>query len=107
MFATAYEKKSYFGKLAFYAVVLILPAILMALVEMLAADSGISVSSGDPTRFLAFVVYFLPGLVFTKKTTDSWWRTLGVGIAYALISPAYYLWALQMACEIGGHCLSV
>lgn len=107
MFSTAYEKKSYIGKLAFYAIVLFLPAILMAVVEMVAADSAISVSSGDPTRFLAFIVYFLPGLVFTKKSTDSWIRTLGVGIAYALISPAYYLWAMQMACNIGGHCVSV
>jgi len=107
MFKTTYEKKSYLGKLAFYATVLFLPAILMALVEMVAADSAISVSSGDPTRFLAFIVYFLPGLIIAKKVTDSWLRTAGIGIAYALISPGYYLWAMQMACNIGGHCVSV
>lgn len=107
MFKSNFEKKSYLGKIMFYGLVLFLPAVLMAVVEMIAADSAISVSSGDPTRFLAFIVYFLPGLVITKKVTDSWWRTLGIGIAYAVISPGYYIWALQMACDIGGHCVSV
>lgn len=107
MFKGSYENKSYLGKLFFYAFILFLPAILMALVEMVASDSAISVSSGDPTRFVAFIVYFLPGLVIAKKTTDRWIRTLGVGVAYALISPAYYIWALQIACNVGGHCTSV
>lgn len=98
---------SYLYKLGFYIFVLALPLLIMTLVETLAADSAISVSSGDPTRFLAFVVYFLPGLIIAKKTTDNWRRTIGVGIAYILISPAYYIGALQLACELGGNCVSV
>jgi hypothetical protein len=99
--------RSYLFKLVFYVFVLALPAIIMGIIETMAADSSISVSSGDPTRFFAFLVYFLPGLIWTKKVTDSWWRTLGIGIAYALISPAYYLAALQISCNLGGHCVSV
>ncbi len=99
--------ESYLYKLGFYVFVLALPLVLMAGVETFAADSSISVSSGDPTRFLAFLVYFLPGLIMTKNVTDSWWRTIGVGVAYALISTAYYVGALQFACKFGGHCLSV
>jgi hypothetical protein len=100
-------RDSYIYKLGFYIFVLALPLIIMALVEAVAAGSAISVSSGDPTRFLAFLIYFLPGLVIAKNTTDSWWRTMGVGIAYVLISPAYYLGALQFACNFGGHCTAV
>ncbi len=100
-------KHSYSYKLGFYILVLALPMLIMAAVETLAAGSAISVSNGDPTRFVAFLIYFLPGLVVTRNVTDSWWRTLGVGIAYALISPAYYIGALQLSCNIGGSCVSV
>lgn len=99
--------RSYPFKLGFYIFVLALPLLLMGIIETIAADSSISVSSGDPTRFLAFLVYFLPGLVMTRNVSDSWWRTMGVGIAYAMISPAYYVGALQIACDLGSHCVSV
>lgn len=100
-------QKSYLFKLGFYILVLALPLVMMALVETIAPDSAISVSSGDPTRFLAFIVYFLPGLILAKKTTDNWRRTLGVGVAYILISPAYYLGALRFACEYVGNCVTI
>ena len=100
-------RHSYSYKLGFYLVVLALPMLIMAAVETFAADSPISVSSGDPTRFLAFLVYFVPGLVMVKPTTDSWWRMVGVLVAYTLISPAYYIGALELACQVGKHCVSV
>lgn len=100
-------KHSYLNKLGFYALILLLPAIIMTVVELVAADSAISVSSGDPTRFLAFAVYFLPGIYITKRVYDSWWKAVTIIIAYAVISPAYYVLALQMACRIGNHCVAV
>lgn len=100
-------EKSYTAKLGFYIGVLALPTLLMMAVESLAGGSSISVSGGDPTRFLAFVVYFLPGLIWARKATESWWRTMGVGIAYIIISPAYYFAALRFACEVGARCVSV
>jgi hypothetical protein len=107
MSATYEFKHSYTFKLGFYIFVLALPLLIMAVVETFAAGAAISVSSADhPAHIVTFIVYFLPGLVMTRKTTDSWWRTLGVGIAYALIAPAYYLGALQFACSFGGHCIA-
>lgn len=100
-------KDSYVHKLGFYIFVLALPLAIMAVVETFAASSAVSVSSADhPAHIITFIVYFLPGLIMTKKHTDSWWRTMGVGIAYAMISPAYYLGALQFACNFGGHCIA-
>ena len=100
-------RHSYTYKLAFYLGVLVLPLIIMALVETIAAGSAISATSMDRSRFIAFVIYFLPGLVITRNVTDSWRRTLGVGIAYAMISPAYYIGAVQLSCSLGGHCIAV
>jgi hypothetical protein len=93
--------------LGFYIFALALPLILMTIVEMAAADSAISVSSPNhPAHILTFIVYFLPGLIIARKTTDSWRRTIGVGIAYVFCSPFYYLTALRLACTLGGHCVS-
>jgi hypothetical protein len=100
-------ERSYTYKLGFYIMVLALPMLIMAVVETLAAGSAISVSGGNPSRFLAFLIYFLPGLIITKNTTDSWRRTLGIGIAYALISPAYYIGAVELSCKLGANCVSV
>jgi len=100
-------KTSYFSKLAFYAAVLFLPVILMTLVEAVIPGSAISVTNANPSKFLFFIVYFLPGLIMARSTTDSWRRTIGVGIAYAILSPGYYLYAAQWACSLGDHCISV
>ena len=101
-------KDSYFSRLGFYAFVLILPALLMTVVEVAAPGSILSVSSTNPSKFLFFILYFLPGLILARSTTDNWRRTIGVGIAYALISPAYYLYAGQWACNlVGNNCVAV
>jgi hypothetical protein len=101
-------KTSYFSKIAFYVTVLFLPAILMTAVEIIALGSVLSVTSSSPSKFLFFIVYFLPGLIMAKGTTDSWRRMIGVGIAYIFLSPAYYLYAAQWACNFGSNgCMNV
>lgn len=106
MASNAFEK-SYLYKLGFYLLVLALPLVLMTLVEMVAAGSAISATSQSPSKFLMFLVYFLPGIIMAKRTTDSLRRTIGVTVAYILVTPAYYLYAVQMACTLGNSCVAV
>lgn len=99
--------KSYTAKLGFYLLALALPLILMTLVVMTAPGSALSPMSPEPSKFLFFVLYFLPGLIVAKSMTQSWRRTLGIGIAYAFLSPAYYYYAVDYACRIADNCVSV
>ncbi len=106
MTSRAFEH-SYLYKLGFYVFVLVLPLVLMTLVELVAAGSAISASSQSPSKFLMFLVYFLPGIWIAKRTTDSLRRVVGVAVAYIFITPAYYIYALQMACTLGHSCVAV
>lgn len=100
-------EESYMAKLLFYAGVLMLPAILMTLIIVTAPDSALSPLSDNPSKFLFFIAYFLPGLALARTITDSWRKTIGIGIAYAIISPAYYMYAIEYACRITETCIAV
>lgn len=101
-------KRSYTSKLGFYAFVFLLPPALMTLVEIVMPGSFLSVTSDDPSKFLFFLVYFLPGIIMARSTTDSWRRTIGVGIGYMLLAAPYYLFAAKLACDLGSRgCLNV
>ncbi len=100
-------EKSYPYKLAFYLMVLAIPVVLMTMIVVMAPNSALSPLSADPSRFLFFVFYFLPGLIMAKAVTKSWRKTLGIGVAYILLSPAYYSYAIDYACQIAGTCSQV
>lgn len=100
-------EKSYSYKIFFYILVLALPVVLMTLVVISAPVSAVSPLSPDPSRFLFFVLYFLPGLILARNVTQSWRKTLGIGIAYAFLSPAYYTYAVDYACKIMDSCVQI
>ena len=97
-------EKSYPYKLAFYLMVLAIPVALMTMIVVMAPNSPLSPLSADPSKFLFFVFYFLPGLIMARIVTQNWRKTLGIGIAYILLSPAYYKYAIVYACQIAGTC---
>jgi len=98
---------SYSYKLVFYALVLLLPLVLMTGVESIAAGSAISITGDNPSKFLMFLAYFLPGLLITRQKTHSTRRILGMAVAYIMLTPAYYLYAIQFACRMAESCVSV
>ncbi len=100
-------EKSYPYKLAFYLMVLAIPVVLMTMIVIMAPNSALSPLSADPSKFLFFVIYFLPGLVMARVVTQNWRKTLGIGVAYILLSPAYYRYAIDYACQIAGTCSQV
>lgn len=100
-------EKSYLSKILFYLGVLMLPGLLMTLVIVAMPDSALSPLSDSPSRFLFFLAYFLPGLLITRTLTDSWRKTIGIGFAYIIISPAYYFYAMDYACRLADACVEI
>ncbi|MFA5592013.1 MAG: hypothetical protein WC989_01705 [Micavibrio sp.] len=101
-----FPEKSYMHKLAFYAFILALPLLLMTAASLVAAQD-IAAPPLTGSGLMVFLVYFLPGIMLTRRLTESWRKTIGVGIAYAMISPAYYLYATDYACRIKDSCITV